>query len=307
MIRISGNQNIERIPHMTAIRKNPSRPHPAAATEPSPAESSGWDRILADTPAPIIPEDLKDDDDIDGQPPVPRPGDQAAHPQADDLEDADEMPPMLPPFGGENDPDFAAAAGMPAATDWSGIPDDGRFSEIIDRFDDLRQQMGRMEKEFQSKLKYDAHKNKIIDELHSELQAYKDDIIKKHIKSFVLDLIQFSDNLRKLARHYENMDMGPAEAEKLFHILESLPSDIEDILLRQGVESFESDGDIFNPARQRVLKRIPAARKEKNGHIAERMHPGFEWDDVLLRPELVSAYIHQPDAAAPSEKEEGNE
>jgi len=42
-----------------------------------------------------------------------------------------------------------------------------------------------LQAEFQSKLKYDQHKDKIIDDLHRELQEYKSDLINK--KAFATD------------------------------------------------------------------------------------------------------------------------
>lgn len=161
------------------------------------------------------------------------------------------------------------------------------------KLDEIQDRLNRLFEEFQGKIKYDVHKEKIIDELHRELQGYKDDIVKKHLKTMIMDIIQFIDNMRKLAQHYQTQETGEIDPEKILNILGSIPSDLEDLCFRQGVVPFSGETDSFNPARQRVLKRIETPEKEKDRTIAESMRPGYEWDGTVIRPEMVAVYTYK--------------
>ena len=105
----------------------------------------------------------------------------------------------------ENQPAEDAAEKDPAATSENdGAPqgDPSIHSEISM----LRRQLQKLVSEFESKLKYDAHKNKIIDNLHDELQEFRDGVIKKHLHSMVMDLIKVVDDIRKYKAHYTEHD-----------------------------------------------------------------------------------------------------
>jgi molecular chaperone GrpE (heat shock protein) len=91
---------------------------------------------------------------------------------------------------------------------------------------------------FKAKLKYDAHKERIIDHLHQELQAYKNDIVKKHVQSLIMDLIKIIDDARKFTEHYRTKEPSLEDIAKLLDFLDHIPSDLEDILLWQGIKSF---------------------------------------------------------------------
>lgn len=166
--------------------------------------------------------------------------------------------------------------------------------DIIDpvnlKLDDIQSQLNIIQQEFSQKIKFDAHKNKIIDNLHQELQEYKNDILKKFLKSIIMDIIQFTDSIRKLSNFYNTQTPSENDPEKLLNLLKNIPSDLEDICSRQGIVSFKSDGTDFDPTRQRVLKKIETHDKEKNKKVAETIHPGYEWDGIMIRPEMVAVY-----------------
>ncbi len=156
--------------------------------------------------------------------------------------------------------------------------------KIIQRIDILHQ-------DFESRLKYDTHKNKIIDNLHKILQDYKNDFLKKYLKSVIVDVIQIVDNIRKLANHYKGRTLSEDDALKLAELLESIPSDLEDLFYRHGVKPFSCEGDSFDPTRQRVLKTVETADESKDKSVAERLRPGYEMDGNVIRPEMITAYI----------------
>ncbi|MFW6052861.1 MAG: hypothetical protein ACOC8I_03015, partial [Desulfosalsimonas sp.] len=74
---------------------------------------------------------------------------------------------------------------------------------LSDAVNDLRAKMRTLAEEFEAKLKYDDHKNRIIDGLHQELQQYREGLIKKYFHSMVTDAIKIIDDIRKFKTHYE--------------------------------------------------------------------------------------------------------
>ena len=158
---------------------------------------------------------------------------------------------------------------------------------LLEKMEILQLNMGNLEKDFQGKLKYDQHKEKIIDNLHRELQDYKNDIHKRLLQPMILDMIHLIDDIRKLSGHYRKKEVSEVGPGRLLKDLESIPSDLEDILYRQGVEPFICSGDIFNPAKQRVMKTIETSDQMEDKLIHERLRPGYEWEEKVIRPEMV--------------------
>ena len=77
------------------------------------------------------------------------------------------------------------------------VPDDLVVpTDLHLQLDAIMGQLTALKEEFAGKLKYDTHKDEIIDKLHQELQEYKQDIVKKHILSIVLDVVKVASGLR---------------------------------------------------------------------------------------------------------------
>lgn len=182
-----------------------------------------------------------------------------------------------------SDEDFPAGAMIPDQ-------EDGLFDSSGLKLDEILSELRQIRKDFDEKIKTDAQKDKIIDELHKELQSHKNEFMKKYMEFMVMDVIQFTDSMRKLVHFYRDQEISSIDSQKLMGILQGLPSDLEDLCARQGVNAFTCEEDIFVPARQRVLKRIETAEAAKDKMIAEHVHPGYEWDGKVIRPELVTVY-----------------
>lgn len=177
---------------------------------------------------------------------------------------------------------FAASA-PPAASD-----------SVNFRLNELSVQMNDLLRQFEEKLKYDAHKEKVIDVLHSELQEYKTDLIKKYITNLVMDLIKVVDDARKMASHFKGREPEPEDQPKLIKALEDVAQDMEDVFQVQGVTPFFSDGDRFDPARQRVVRKIDTGEALRDKTVAESLAPGYEWDGKVIRREMVAVYSYNP-------------
>jgi molecular chaperone GrpE len=150
-----------------------------------------------------------------------------------------------------------------------------------------------LQAEFQSKLKYDQHKEKIIDELHGELQEYKSDLIKKLLQPMIMDVIHAIDDFNKLTSHYRQKTPEEIDPQKLLNLIASIPEDLEHLLYRQGIETFRGSEPDFNPSRQRAVKTLATPEPAKDKTIAQSLRQGYEWEGKVLRPEMVEVYIYK--------------
>ena len=168
--------------------------------------------------------------------------------------------------------------------DDDALPIPGPLDEIKLKLEDLSQA-------FESKIKYDEHKNKIIDDLHQALQEYREGLIKKYLHRIVIDVIKIVDDMRKFASHY-NHQPRTEEIDKFLQYIENITSDMEDLFSWEGVQPFTCEGDEFDPTRQRIVDKIETHDPAKDKTIAQRLRPGYEWDGKVIRPEMISAFIY---------------
>jgi molecular chaperone GrpE (heat shock protein) len=158
--------------------------------------------------------------------------------------------------------------------------------------EDVNQQIAQLSQAFETKLKYDGHKNKVIDELHQELQEYRDGLVKKYIHSMVTDVIKIIDDIRKFKAYYEPGPITEQTAARLLEFLEEIAGDLEDLFTWQGITAFTCGVTHFDNTRQRVVKKVETSDPTLDKTIAESMRPGYEWDGKILRPELVTVYVY---------------
>lgn len=180
-----------------------------------------------------------------------------------------------------------------------GLDSAGEAVDPVDfGLDRIVQRLDQLSREFESKIKYDTHKEKIIDSLHQELQQYKDDIVKKHLLSVLMDVIKIIDDIRKWLNHYSHQEEAARDPLKLVQYLESIPSDLEDLFYWQGVKPFTCSDGAFDPARQRITKKIETPDKSRDKTVAESLRVGYEWEGKVIRPEMVAIYSYKEASAA---------
>jgi molecular chaperone GrpE len=166
--------------------------------------------------------------------------------------------------------------------------------QLVGRLDALQSKLER-------ELRAEATRERVVDRLHAELQEYKQDLLLKVQRPIFIDLIQLHDDIGKMidARpvvESAGQDLAPARG-----VLESIQTAIEDILYRQGVEPFMSDGDDFDPRKQRAISTVPADDPALNKKVAARLRKGFQSGERLVRPEIVTVYTLRPSRAPASE------
>jgi len=189
---------------------------------------------------------------------------------------------------------------VPDTLEFDDHEDDFFSLEAIDltalKLESIEAKLDNLYKEFQSKLKYDAHKEKIIDDLHGELREHKDGLVKKQVVGILKDIIIIIDSIRKTINYDNSFDPLSGESEKFFKFAKGIIVDLEDLLVSNGVEPFISDDSVFDPVKQRVVLKVDTADKSKDKTIVRRLCPGYSSEGKIIRPEKVAVNIFKEDA-----------
>lgn len=154
----------------------------------------------------------------------------------------------------------------------------------------LQQQIDALQRGFESKLNYDTSKEKVIDSLHRELQACREDMHFKILRPLFLDLIAMYDDLDSLIKHAQTQEASDEAERRLRRNLETFAGTIEEILSRYGVEAYRVEEEKMVPQRQRATKVVETDIVDLDLLVAERIRKGFAYDGKILRNEVVATF-----------------
>lgn len=191
-----------------------------------------------------------------------------------------------------------AAAEEPAPTEPEPSPDaalSAQLEQLNQAQQQLTERMDALNELFSQRILYAAHEEKIVDQMHRELQKYKEDLYAQLLRPILLDIVEVRDSILRMAATY----LARPEGEQ------SIPNktfsdysyDLQDILEKNNVEIYHSaGGDAFTPIRQRVIKKIPTADESLHGKVAESLSSGYSYGGKILSPEKISVYIYEKPA-----------
>lgn len=158
----------------------------------------------------------------------------------------------------------------------------GELSEKVDTLNML----------FSERIKYTEHEAKIVDQMHKELQKYKEDMYSQLIRPVLLDIIEIRDSILRVATAYLNKPEGEQDIPNKTFVGYCL--DIQDILEKNGIEIYKSNPfDVFVPIKQRVIKKVPTVEAELHGKIAESLSYGYNYNGRPISAEKVAVYFYE--------------
>ena len=166
--------------------------------------------------------------------------------------------------------------------------------------------MCELQASFNSKLKYDSHKEEIINRQYKELVSYRDGLSEKVTMEIIKDLISEIDSMEKLMHFYSDAEANELNFTKIKKAFQDVSISLCDILEKQYVYIYRTEpGKLFNPKRQRVMKKTMTGDQTLDKIVKESMRSGFEKDidgqTKIIRPEMVDVYVFDPNM--PREKQ----
>ena len=167
------------------------------------------------------------------------------------------------------------------------VEPDADLHQAIGRLGDrIDQRLAGLQAQFDREVRAEAGRERVVDRLHAELQEYKQDLLLKVQRPIFVDLIQLHDDVGKMAEAQPQEGDGYAARS----MLESIQTAVEDILYRQGVEPFRNEAQAFDPRRQRTVTTTPTEDPALAKTVSQRLRPGFQAGDKIIRPEIVTVY-----------------
>lgn len=166
---------------------------------------------------------------------------------------------------------------------------------ILQNIADLSAKIDSLNQLFSEKIQHMEHKGKIIDQMHKELQKYKDDIYSQVLRQVLLDIIEVRDSILRITDFYLKKPEGERDIPN--ETFAGYALDIQDILEKNGVEIYESSpGDSFSPVKQRVIKKIVTGNSELHGKVAESLSCGYDYNGRTISAEKIAVYYYEEPA-----------
>jgi molecular chaperone GrpE (heat shock protein) len=139
---------------------------------------------------------------------------------------------------------------------------------------------------FETKILDDEQHRQWYAGLTSELEAYRQDFVFKHVTSKVFrDLIQLYDTVNQTL---DAAVLGTASRDDLVSRFEILRKGLLRTLSRQDVGVISAEvGTPFDETEQEAIDVRPVDRPEDDGTVLEVARPGFRYGSRILRPQSV--------------------
>lgn len=192
----------------------------------------------------------------------------------------------------------------PEAGDDVSLSDDNSTDVSSDQSDDynndiylmllreMNEKIDQMNLLFTQKIQHTAHEEKIVDQMHAELQKYKEDMYAQLVRPILLDIIEIRESIRRVSSSFT----VNAEEERVVPLktFSDYTYDIQDVLEKNNIVIYDSkEGDDFNALKHRVIKKVTTPVEELHGKIAESLSSGYEYLGKTISSEKVVVYIYQ--------------
>lgn len=167
---------------------------------------------------------------------------------------------------------------------------------------ELSDKIDLLSKQFETKIAHTTHEEKIVDQMHAELQKYKSDMYSQLVRPILLDIIDIRDSILRVSQTYA---AKPEEEQVIsLKMFTDYTYDIQEILEKNSINIYKSEiGDAFTPVRQRVVKKVATPNEELHGKIAESIGDGYEYLGKTISPEKIAVYVYEAPKNEPDKTE----
>ena len=145
---------------------------------------------------------------------------------------------------------------------------------------------------FNARIMHTDHEDKIVSQMHKELQKYKEDMYAQLVRPILLDVIAVRDSIMRMAATYLAKPEGEQNIPN--QTFADYAYDLQDILEKNNVEIYRSKtGEDYTPIRQRVIKKVPTQEEALHGKIAESLSCGYSYNQKVISAEKITVYIYE--------------
>ena len=166
------------------------------------------------------------------------------------------------------------------------------LARLESMYERLLDQISSMESLFKKRIMHTEFEDKIIDQMHAELQKYKEDLYSQLLRPILLDIIEVRDSIMK--NSFEYLEKPEGEQAIPNKIFASYAYDLQDILEKNNVEIYRSEvGEPFVPGRQRMQNKESTKEESLHGKVAKSLSCGYSYGGRVISVEKVSVYTHE--------------
>lgn len=164
-------------------------------------------------------------------------------------------------------------------------------NDLLQSITVLSAKMDSLNRIFTEKIRYVEYEDKIVDQMHKELQKYKEDMYAQLLRPVLLDIIEVRDSILRIADAYLRKPEGEQDIPN--EVFAGYAFDVQDILEKNSVEIYRSSpGDNFVPVKQRVIKKVVTDDKELHGKVVESLSCGYNYNGRTISAEKISVYFY---------------
>ena len=166
------------------------------------------------------------------------------------------------------------------------------FEQIMCVLDGLSGKVQEMNDLFVKKIQHTTHEEKILDQMHSELQKYKNDMYSQLVRPILLDIIDIRDSILRMSSAYA--DKPEAEQNIPLKTFRDYTYDIQDVLEKYDISVYDTLKDeAFIPLKHKVIKKVTTDVEDLHGRIAESFTSGYDYKGKTISPEKVAVYVYE--------------
>ena len=164
------------------------------------------------------------------------------------------------------------------------------LKSLLEKMETLQGDIKALQEGFDSKIRFDASKEHVIDILHKDLQTYREGLYFQLVRPLVFAMIGMHDDLTSMLQFQAEGETPEQKAARLEQNLASFQSSIESALEEHGVVAFNEAGSPFNPQRQRAVRVESTGEPALDRQVSQSLRKGFEHEGRTVRPENVVVY-----------------
>lgn len=167
-----------------------------------------------------------------------------------------------------------------------------KLDKVLKSQQQLLERLEALDALFNARIMHTDHEEKIVDQMHKELQKYKEDMYSQLVRPILLDVIEVRDSIMRMAAAYLAKPEGEQNIpNKTFS---DYAYDLQDILEKNSVEIYRSKlGDDFTPIKQRVIKKVVTHDESSHGKVAESLSCGYSYNGKTISAEKITIYFYE--------------
>lgn len=163
------------------------------------------------------------------------------------------------------------------------------LDRILETQQQLLEEMGKLNERFDARIMHVDYEEKIVDNMHKELQKHKDDLYFQFVRPILMDIIEVRDSIMRMSAAYLLKSEGERDIPN--ETFSGYSFDLQDILEKNSVEIYRSEqGEEFTPVKQTIIKKIETEDPSSHGKVAESYSCGYSYNGRTISAEKIAIY-----------------